>query len=170
MTYSHEDFLHLHSFPGLPLLKWPTFAASTAALLPIFLYTMYKAARTAQNRDLVRHRNWAVAHTLTGYVIAMERVSILMIYVVGWILTLFPTDTVQQFFDAEDTVESKSSAEIAAFAFANALALLLSLVWATYEWNRMGTADPARAKQSNPAFQPRKESHLLNSTISEKPH
>lgn len=112
---------------------------------------MYKTAKTARKKDLIRHQNWAVAHSLTGYVIAMERVSIVVINLVGWILTLFPVNTVQHFFDVQDSVESKSSAELAAFAFANVLALVLSLVWAIYEWNRVAPAVSARAKQSNAA-------------------
>lgn len=83
-------------------------------------------------------------------------------------MTLFPVNTVHQFFDVQDSVESKSSAEVAAFAFANVLALLLSLVWAIYEWNRVAAADSARAKQSNAAFQSKKDGYFLNGTISVK--
>lgn len=138
MAHTHDNPLHVHSLSGFSPVGWPTFEATLWALGPIYLYSLVKTAATARARDLGGHRRWAVFHTMVAYVISLERLSLLLSYVAGWVLALWPKDEVHQYLGIEDTLEAKAEAERDVFALANVTAFSMVVCWALYEWGSAG--------------------------------
>lgn len=134
-AYSHANWLHVHNLNGWVSVGWPTFEASTYVLAPFYWVSMYKTAVTARDKDFTRHRKWAVLHTMFASVISLERVSIVILYAVGFATTLFATAAqVHQFLGIPQTLEAIAAAEMDMFALANMIALTLLLSWIGYEF------------------------------------
>ncbi|OAA39016.1 hypothetical protein BBO_06869 [Beauveria brongniartii RCEF 3172] len=137
-AYTHENPFHLHKFKGLPLIAWPTFEVTTWFLAPTYWLTMYKTATTARAKDFVRHRKWAVLHTLSASVISAERLSIVTLNAIGMTMSLLPQKMVHEFFGVGYTIPEIAEAELSVFAFANVLAFIFVLSWLYYEFARAG--------------------------------
>lgn len=140
-AYSHENIFHLHNLNGLSPIPWPTFALSTSLVGPLYWLSMYKTAVTARARDFVRHRKWAVMHTIFASIISTERLGIVIMYAIGFALSTLPQDKVHDFFGVGYTVEEMAEAELSVFAFANAIALTSVISWLSYEFGRAGYFD-----------------------------
>ncbi|TQV91272.1 Fungal transcriptional regulatory protein [Cordyceps javanica] len=147
-AYSHQNLFHLHSFNGLSPVPWPTFAVSTSLVGPFYWLTMYKTAATARARDFARHRKWAVLHTLCASVISAERLSLVILYAVGFALTLLPQAAVHDFFGVGYTVKEIAEAELSLFALGNVLALVMVLSWLYYDFGRAGYFGRAESGRS----------------------
>lgn len=138
-AYSHANWRHMHNLNGWSSIGWPTFEASTFALAPFYWVSLYKTAVAAKDKDFVRHRKWAVLHTMFASIISLERVGIVILYGIGFASTLFTTAAqVHEYFGIPDTLEAIAAAEMDMFAFANLIALTLLLSWMAYEFGRAG--------------------------------
>ena len=133
-AYSHGDWFHLHDLNGWSLIGWPTFEATTFCLAPVYWLTMYKTAATARSKNFDSHRKWAVLHTMAASAISLERIGLVILHTVGYILTLFPSQSVHEFLNLLDTNDALAAAEQDMFAFANVIALMLLLSWVLYEF------------------------------------
>ncbi len=140
IAHSHEDPWHLHDFNGVSPVGWPTFEASLWALGPVYLLTLYKTAATARRRDLKAHERWAAAHTISAYVISLERLFIALSYVVGFVLATRVDKEwlLKALNDLPDTVAAKAELEMDMFALANVGAFLMAFCWAGYAWTQAG--------------------------------
>lgn len=154
MVHTHDNLFHLHTLSGLVPIGWPTFSFMLSSLAPIYLSSLYATVRAARAKDFAAHRKWAVLHTMSAYIITFERLSTLIIYAGGWILSHFPKEKVYDFFRVEDTLESKATAELDVFAFANVMAFALFLWWAGHEFRKteifgllLGGSSKAAVKQ-----------------------
>ena len=133
-AYTHTDWFHIHDFNGLSPISWPTFELSTFAFAPVYWLTLYKTAATARSKDFASHRKWAVLHTMAASVISLERVGLVILYTVGYALTLFPRERGHEFFNVADTNDAMAAAELDMFAFANVIGFVLLLTWVFYEF------------------------------------
>lgn len=137
-AYSHDNRFHLHNLNGLSPIPWPTFEVTTWAVTPAYWLTMYKTVRTARARDFARHRKWAVLHTICGSVISAERVSLVVLYAVGFATTLWPEAVVHDFFGVGRSLNDVAEAELSVFALGNMLAFAAVLLWVYYDFRRAG--------------------------------
>ncbi len=134
-AYSHQDWFHVHDLNGWSYIGWPTFELTTFCLAPIYWLTMYKTAVTARAKNFESHRKWAVLHTMAASGISLERVGLVILHTLGYILTLFPRERVHQFLNLPDTNDAMAAAEQDFFAFANVIAIILALSWFVYEFD-----------------------------------
>ncbi|KAJ5195262.1 fungal transcriptional regulatory protein [Penicillium cinerascens] len=157
VAHTHDDIWHIHNFSGLIPLGWPTFELTLLALEPLYIYTLLRTVQTARARNFNTHGTWAVLHTMVAYTIAVERVSLLISYVLGLALNFFPKKEVYNFFRLEDTLDAKATAEMDLLALMNLVAFALVVCWGIQEWRKTGSSvkttefSPAlkdRAKQS----------------------
>lgn len=137
-TYTHENLWHLHNLSGLSPIGWPTFALTTWLLGPPYLFTLFRTAQTARNKNFDSHRRWAVAHSICAYAISLERLAVFATLFAGWILALFPKERVYQILNLPDTMEAKASAELDTFALANVVGGVLAIWWFISEWRASG--------------------------------
>lgn len=137
-AYSHPKLFHLHDFNGLSPIPWPTFELALWVLAGPYYLTLYKAATTARARDFVRHRKWAVLHTMFASIISLERVALTASYVFGWALTLLPEEKVHEFFRVGQDMASMAAAELDMFAFADVITVGMVISWIFYEFGRAG--------------------------------
>ena len=75
---------------------------------------------------------------MAASVISLERVGLVILYTVGYTLTLFPRESVHEFFNVADTNDAMAAAELDMFAFANVIGFVLLLTWAFYEFKGVG--------------------------------
>lgn len=137
-AYSHPNVFHRHNFrPAIPI-DWPTFELSTYFLAPFYWATMYKTAVSARGKDFASHRKWAVLHTIFASVISLQRLSVTILYVAGYILTYLPEEKVYDFLQVSRTTDSIAEAELSLFAFSNIMAVVLLLIWVLYELGQAG--------------------------------
>lgn len=148
-AYTHKDVFHMHHFPGLGAIRWPTFELSLWVLAPFYWLTIYKAAVTARAKDFVRHRKWAVLHTLAASIISVERFAIISLYAVGYALSVLPQDKVHEFFGVGHTLEDMADAELSVFALGNVLAYIVVLSWTAYLCGRAGDFDGVKGYLSS---------------------
>lgn len=155
IAHTHEDPFHVHNLSGISTIGWPTFEQTLWILAPIYFTTLYGAVTTARAGNIPKHRLWAIAHTIAGYTISLERLAVFICYVIGWALTLLPEETVYRALQIENTLADKASAELDILALSNTVAGLLMITWMTYEWWRAGyfrlqritSVDGARARK-----------------------
>lgn len=140
-AYTHKNVFHMHNFKGLGRISWPTFELTLWVIAPFYWLTIYKAAVTARAKDFVRHRKWAVLHTICASFISVERVTLVSLYGIGYGLSFLPQDRVHEFFGVGHAVEDMVEAELAVFALANVLAHAVILSWLAYEFGRVGYFD-----------------------------
>lgn len=134
----HADILHLHSFSGFSPIQWPSFHATTLALGLPYSYTLYRTAVTARAKNIEKHRQWALTHTLVAYAISVERFSLFASYAIGWAVALYGKVDFWKNLPYDDTIASKVVAEQEAFALTNIGAFVLVVAWFVYEWGRKG--------------------------------
>jgi hypothetical protein len=137
-AYTHPNRFHLHDLGGWSPIPWITFELGLWVLAPPYYLTLYKTAAAARDRDFVRHRKWAVLHTMVASVITFERVALVLSYVFGWTLALLPREQVHAFFDVAQDLASVAAAELDMFALADMLALGMMLFWMVFEFGRAG--------------------------------
>ncbi|KAF9885413.1 hypothetical protein FE257_012935 [Aspergillus nanangensis] len=136
VAHTHVNIFHLHNLSGLLPFGWPTFELSLICWGPVYLYSLLRTVRTARAGNFPMHRRWAVTHTISAYAISLERVSLVLTYVVGWVLALLPKEAVYGILNLEDTMSAKASAELDTFALANVMAFFMAIYWAFYEWRK----------------------------------
>lgn len=141
-AYAHKNVFHMHNPKGLGRISWPTFELSLWMIAPFYWLTIFKAAAvTARAKDFVRHRKWAVLHTIYASFNSVERVTLVSLYGIGYGLSFLPQDRVHEFFGVGHAVEDMMEAELAVFALANVLAHAVILSWLAYEFERAGYFD-----------------------------
>ncbi|OAA80228.1 hypothetical protein LEL_03714 [Akanthomyces lecanii RCEF 1005] len=140
-AYTHKNVFHMHTFKGLGPVSWPTFELTLWVIAPFYWLTIYKAAVTARAKDFVRHRKWAVLHTICASFISVERFTLTALYGIGYVLSFLPQDRVHEFFGVGHEVEDMAEAELGVFALANVLAHAVILSWLAYECGRAGYFD-----------------------------
>ncbi|KAK0664202.1 hypothetical protein DIS24_g491 [Lasiodiplodia hormozganensis] len=138
MSHTHREFYHIHTVikgKYIPLLTWPTFESSLWFLAPAYFYSLFRTAETARAREWVRHRKWAVFHTIAAYTITLQRVNVVVCMVAGWAMHLLVPERVQhEVLGVPATHEGKAAAELAAFAWTAWYGGILAFVWILYEW------------------------------------
>ncbi|OAA43933.1 hypothetical protein BBO_04289 [Beauveria brongniartii RCEF 3172] len=148
-AYTHDNVFHMHTLKGIGPIRWPTFELTLWVLAPFYWLTTYKAAVTARAKNFVQHRKWAVLHTICASFISVERVTLSLLYGIGYALSLLPQDKVHEFFGVGHTAQDMYEAELGVFAFANTLSYAVILSWLAVECGRAGYLDSVKGYLSS---------------------
>ncbi|PQK17556.1 hypothetical protein BB8028_0008g00650 [Beauveria bassiana] len=149
-AYTHANVFHMHSLKGLgPILRWPTFELTLWVIAPFYWLTVYKTAVTARARNFAQHRKWAVLHTICASFISVERVTLSLLYGIGYALSFLPQEKVHEFFGVGHAVQDMAEAELGVFAFANTLSHAVILSWLAFECGRAGYLDSVKGYLSS---------------------
>lgn len=140
IAHSHADPWHMYDLNGLSPIPWPTFEATLWALGPAYLLTLFKTAASARRRDFRAHERWAVLHTISAYIISLERLVVLASYLVGFSLAagMDKEWLLKKLNNLPDTVAAKAEVEMDVFALASVLALFMAGLWLVYVWVEAG--------------------------------
>lgn len=151
LAYSAPTF-HLHSLQlgagprPVTVLVWPTFDALLWWIGPLLGLSAYKTVTLARAKDFVSHKRWAMACTMVGYVVPLQRVGILFVEIVAAVLPHLTADQ-RAFLRCPEDVVGKAQAEKAAFALTGWGALAVICAYAMLVSNpqnnvgRMASAD-----------------------------
>ena len=140
IAHSHADPWHMHDLNGVSPIPWPTFEATLWALGPVYLLTLFKTATAARRKDFQAHERWAVLHTVSAYVISLERLVVLASYIVGFALAAGVDKEwlLKKLNDLPDTVAAKAEVEMDIFALASVFAFIMAVLWLAYVWAEAG--------------------------------
>ncbi|THC96736.1 hypothetical protein EYZ11_003794 [Aspergillus tanneri] len=143
LTYTHENVFHIHALTvrgvWIPPFIWPTFTGGLWIYAPVFLFTLFRTVQMARARKIEQHRKWAVLHSICGYTIAINRVNLSAIVVIGNILSLLPDYVQRQWLKLPTNLPGIVEVEISAFAAAAAYAYVFAGIWAVSEMKRSKT-------------------------------
>lgn len=151
LSYSDPDLWHLHylliptqvlPFLSSPIyLPFPTFNLGLKALPPLQLIPLYKAIQAVRvEKDISKHKYWMTIHTIGGYLISLQRVTMIVSMSIGWLLAALPKDLHSQIasaFNFPKELDDPRVWEIERSAFS--LTAWVAAIWAgLWFWNLLG--------------------------------